>query len=45
MNPHVAFGRPIIARRGISTATVIDRINAGEDADEIAADYGLEPLR
>ena len=43
MDPRVAFGRPIIARRGISTAAIVDRIDAGEDADEIAADYGLEP--
>lgn len=42
MDPRVAFGRPIIARRGISTAVIVDRINAGEGADEIAEDYGLE---
>ncbi len=43
MDPRVAFGRPIIARRGVSTAVIVDRIDAGEDADEIAEDYGLEP--
>ena len=43
MDPRIAFGRPIIARRGISTAVIVDRINAGEGADEIAEDYGLEP--
>ena len=43
MDPRVAFGRPIIARRGVSTAVIVDRIDAGEDADEVAEDYGLEP--
>ena len=42
MDPRVAFGRPIIARRGISTAAIVDRVNAGESEEEIAEDYGLE---
>ncbi len=42
IDPRIAFGRPIIARRGISTAVIVDRINAGELADEIAEDYDLE---
>lgn len=37
-----AFGRPIISRRGISTAAIVDRINAGESDQDIAVDYGLE---
>lgn len=36
-----AFGRPIISRRGISTAVIVQRIDAGELANEIAADYKL----
>lgn len=36
-----AFGRPIIARRSISTAVIVDRIDAGETAEVIVADYGL----
>lgn len=36
-----AFGRPIIARRGISTAVIVDRIDAGEKEEAIAADYDL----
>ncbi len=36
-----AFGRPIIARRGISTTVIVDRIDAGEKEEVIAADYGL----
>ena len=44
IDPQVAFGRPFIARRGISTAAIVDRVNSGESYDEIAADYGLDPL-
>jgi len=36
-----AFGRPIIARRGVSTAVIVDRIDAGEKEEVIAADYDL----
>ncbi len=42
MDARLAFGRPVIARRGISTAAIVDRINAGETEEEIAEDYGLE---
>jgi uncharacterized protein (DUF433 family) len=41
LDPWVAFGRPIIARRGISTSAIVARINAGEDEIDIAEDYGL----
>ena len=43
IDPQVAFGRPFIARRGISTAAIVNRINSGESQQEIADDYGLEP--
>jgi uncharacterized protein (DUF433 family) len=36
-----AFGRPIIDRQGISTTTIVDRVDAGESQELIAADYGL----
>ena len=42
IDPRIAFGRPIIASRGISTMAIIDRVNAGEREEEIAEDYGLE---
>jgi uncharacterized protein (DUF433 family) len=42
INPRVGFGRPVVASRGISTAAIADRIDAGESVREIAADYGLE---
>jgi uncharacterized protein (DUF433 family) len=37
-----SFGRPIVARRGISTAVIVDRIDAGESIADVAADYDLE---
>lgn len=36
-----AFGRPIIARRGISTAVIVDRLDAGEPVETLIMDYGL----
>ncbi|WP_425508332.1 DUF433 domain-containing protein [Tahibacter amnicola] len=37
----VAFGRPVLARGGITTAAIVDRLDAGESEAEIAADYDL----
>src|SRR5262245_16645705 len=37
-----SFGRPIIARRGVSTAVIVDRIDAGESIADVAADYDLK---
>lgn len=44
LDPWVAFGRPVIARRGISTSAIVARINAGETEEEIAEDYDLQTL-
>ncbi len=41
INPNVAFGRPVIARKAISTAVIADRIDAGESVEDLASDYGL----
>lgn len=43
IDPRQAFGRPIVARQGISTAIIADRIDAGESVAELADDYGLAP--
>lgn len=43
IDPQIAFGRPIVYRRGISTAAITSRIDAGESVEDIAADYELEP--
>lgn len=42
IDPAVGFGRPIVARTGISTATIAERIDAGESVAEVAADYGMQ---
>lgn len=41
IDPRIAFGRPIVASRGISTAAIVGRIDAGESVSAIAADYEL----
>ncbi len=41
IDPRIAFGRPVVLRKGISTSAIADRIDAGESVDEIAADYEL----
>jgi uncharacterized protein (DUF433 family) len=40
LDPRVSFGRPVLVSSGVSTAIVVDRINAGEDASAVANDYG-----
>jgi uncharacterized protein (DUF433 family) len=37
----ISFGRPVVARLGISTAILAERLDAGESIDELAADYSL----
>ena len=37
----IAFGRPVVISRGITTAAIVDRIDAGESVAELAADYDL----
>ena len=41
IDPKIAFGRPVVARTGISTAAIAGRIDAKEPAAEVAADYDL----
>ena len=41
IDPKIAFGRPVVARAGISTAAIAGRIDAKEAAAEVAADYDL----
>jgi uncharacterized protein (DUF433 family) len=42
IDPAIAFGRPIVARKAVSTQAIADRIDAGESPSEVAEDYGLE---
>ena len=43
IDPRIAFGRPVVLRKGVSTAVIAERIDAGELPDDVAADYGLRP--
>ncbi|MCL5059269.1 MAG: DUF433 domain-containing protein [Candidatus Thermoplasmatota archaeon] len=41
IDAQIAFGRPVIASRGISTGVIAERIDAGETAADLADDYDL----
>jgi uncharacterized protein (DUF433 family) len=41
IDPHIAFGRPVLVRSGISTAVLADRMDAGEAVEDLADDYSL----
>jgi uncharacterized protein (DUF433 family) len=41
IDPRIAFGRPLIRSKSISTAIIAGRNDAGETVDEVAADYDL----
>src|SRR5688572_21453027 len=41
IDPAIAFGRPVLLRRGITTAVIAERIDAGESVGDVAADYDL----
>lgn len=43
IDPAVGFGRPIVRRRGISTQVLVERIDAGEELQDVAEDYDLTP--
>jgi uncharacterized protein (DUF433 family) len=41
IDPQIAFGRPILVRKGVSTHVIAERIDAGETVAGLAADYDL----
>ena len=41
IDPYVAFGRPVISCRGISTGAIVARLDTNETEEEIADDYDL----
>jgi uncharacterized protein (DUF433 family) len=43
IDPRIAFGRPVVERKGISTLAIVDRVDAGEAVEDVAADYDLCP--
>ncbi len=42
IDARLAFGRPVLASKSISTRAIADRIDAGERVVDIAKDYGLD---
>jgi uncharacterized protein (DUF433 family) len=42
IDPAIAFGRPFIVGKGVRTSTIVERLDAGETREEVAADYRLE---
>jgi uncharacterized protein (DUF433 family) len=42
IDPVIAFGRPVVRRRAITTAVVAARIDAGETPQSLAEDYELD---
>jgi uncharacterized protein (DUF433 family) len=42
IDPRLAYGRPSIESRGISTAILAERRDAGETIEELAESYGLD---
>ena len=42
-DPRVSFGRPTISKSGVLTSVIAERINAGEDINEVAKDCGIQP--
>jgi uncharacterized protein (DUF433 family) len=43
IDPRIAFGRPVVLRRGVSTSAIAERIDLGETVEDPAADYDLKP--
>ena len=43
IDPRIAFGRPVVERKGISTSAITERVDAGEAVKDIATDYDLRP--
>jgi uncharacterized protein (DUF433 family) len=43
IDPHISFGRPVVAGTGIATAIIAERYKAGESIEELTHDYDLPP--
>jgi uncharacterized protein (DUF433 family) len=41
IDPRIAFGRPVVVRKAITTSVIAGRIDAGETVEDVAADYDL----
>lgn len=43
IDPAIAFGRPVVLSKGVSTGAIAERIDAGEAVTDLADDYGMTP--
>lgn len=43
IDPRIAFGRPVLAGRGVPTAVLADRFKAGDSLADLAQDYDTSP--
>jgi uncharacterized protein (DUF433 family) len=43
IDANLAFGRPVLVARGVSTHAIAERLDAGESVNELAADYDVTP--
>jgi len=43
IDPAISFGKPVIAKKNISTLVIANRIDAGELMEDVADDYDLDP--
>ena len=41
IDPNISFGRPIVSGSGVTTATLVRRIDAVESVEHLALDYGI----
>jgi uncharacterized protein (DUF433 family) len=41
IDANVAFGRPVLAQKGITTGAIVERMDAGESVAHLAEDYVL----
>lgn len=42
IDPKISFGRPFITGKGVRTATIVERLDAGESRGVLKSDYGLD---
>lgn len=40
-DPRISFGRPVVGKAFVSTRAIRDRIDAGEEVEDVARDYEL----
>ena len=45
IDPHVAFGRPVVAGSAVETASLAGRVDAGQDLQAVADDHGLDVVQ